>query len=129
MTSPVITIRKSENLTNAADEMRLADVRHLAVVDAKGRVVGMLSNRDLDRARGRPDATTAQVADVMTDEVLTVKPESHACEASAILLDHKIGALPVVDDAGLPVGIISETDFLRVAHVSLGGDRLSDDDD
>lgn len=56
---------------------------------------------------------------VMTKTVITVEPERDAAEAARIMLDHKIGALPVVD-GGVLVGIVTETDMLR-AFVALAG--------
>jgi CBS domain-containing membrane protein len=114
MTTPPLVVRPSATTAWARTRMRRADVRHLAVVDARGQLAGILSDRDL----ARPGRT---VADVMTSSPLSVRPETRASEASALLLDHKIGALPVVDEEGRVVGIVTETDFLRLAHQALGG--------
>jgi CBS domain-containing protein len=117
MTSPVLVVRVDATARAALLRMRRADVRHLAVTDADLRLVGVLSDRDLVRVSppGR------RVRALMTGDVLTVRPETLAREASALLLDHKIGALPVVDEEGRVVGMITETDFVRVAHQALGG--------
>ena len=121
MTSPPICVRRRTRASTAIARMRRADVRHLAVVDGGQRLLGILSDRDLLRV---PDAARLTVGKLMTIEVLTVRPETHAHEASGMLLDRKIGALPVVDDDGRVLGMVTETDYLRVAHGALRGGLL-----
>ncbi|MCC6748230.1 MAG: CBS domain-containing protein [Deltaproteobacteria bacterium] len=129
MSADPITIEEDATVGQADLEMRGGDIRHLPVRDRHDRLVGMLSNRDLLRALGRGAGGTLRVGDVMSAEVRTVRPESRACEATLLLLDHKIGALPVVDDRGRLVGLVTETDFVRLVHRLLGGDQLSADED
>jgi CBS domain-containing protein len=122
------TIRATRTAEEALEEMRSADVRHLPVVDGALRLVGILSDRDVLRMAGRPEAKEQLVRDVMTEDVAVVSPDSRAYEASALMLDRKVGALPVVGADGRLSGIVTETDFLRVAHRALGGDRMATDD-
>ena len=56
----------------------------------------------------------------MTRTVFTVCPDAPASEAAARVLEHKVGSLPVVDEDEELVGVITETDLLRVAHQALG---------
>lgn len=116
MTPSPLCVRRTVTVRMALARMRRADVRHLPVVDTHGRLVGFLSDCDLLRADG-----DRKVSEVMTTDVLTVRPTTLAREVSALLLDRKIGAVPVADDAGQVVGIVTETDFLRIAHDALGG--------
>ena len=118
MTAPAIVVRSDITARTALARMRRADVRHLAVTDAHERLVGVLSDRDLVRVT----PPGKKVRALMTADVLTVRPETLAREASALLLDNKIGALPVVDGEGRVIGMVTETDFVRVAHQALGGD-------
>ena len=120
MTPDPITVRERTLLATVAAEMERSDVRHVPIVDASGAVVGILSDRDILRRVGR-GLRGARAQDAMTEEVLSVRPDTLAHEAAALLLDRKIGALPVIDDAGKLVGIITEADFVRVAHRLLGG--------
>jgi len=120
MSTMVITIGERAPIAEAVERMHADDIRHLPVVDDGGRIVGILSDRDL---RGADPAES--VAQRMTEDPLTVQPETLAYEATALMLDRKVGALPVTDRSGRVVGVITETDFLRVAHRALGGDRLS----
>jgi CBS domain-containing protein len=117
MTPSPLTVRRSATVRQALAKMRAADVRHLPVVDAHGRLAGFLSDRDL---LGAGD-DERKVEEVMAADVLTVRPTTLAREVSALLLDRKIGAVPVADDEGHLVGIVTETDFLRIAHEALGG--------
>jgi len=127
MVTTVITVDAETSIDTAVERMLRSDIRHLPVVDGAGKIVGILSDRDLMSVpKGRE---MVAVRGLMSDEVLTVQPQVRACEASALMLDLKIGALPVVDESNTLVGILTETDFLRVAHVALGGDDLSTDDD
>lgn len=121
MASPVITVKPDELLTRADLDMRVADVRHLPVVDERGRLVGILSNRDVLKALGKSRRRSVRVRDVMSEEVHRVNPRTSAREAAQLLLFHRIGALPVVGDDLELVGIVTETDFLRIAVQALGG--------
>jgi CBS domain-containing protein len=80
----------------------------------------MLSDRDVRRwvGAGMPGV---HVAHAMARDVLSVRPTTLAHEAAAVMLDHKVGGLPVIDDDGRLVGILTETDLVRVAHRVLGG--------
>lgn len=117
MTPSPLCVRRGVTVRQALARMREADVRHLPVVDGHGRIVGFLSDRDLLRA----ESGDRKVEEVMTTDVITVRPATLAREVSALLLDRKIGAVPVADDDGKVLGIVTETDFLRIAHEALGG--------
>ena len=95
--------------------------RGLPVIE-KGRLVGILSDRDLLRFIGHQGEIT--VKEAMTRLVVTVKPETSLEEAARLLVNHKIGALPVTQ-RGRVIGIISSTDIL-IAYVALAGTVHSD---
>lgn len=120
MTSGPICVSPRVTVARAMSTMQRSDVRHLPVVDARKKLVGIVSDRDLLRWQ-RADRAEAKVGDVMSADLATVRPGTLAREATGLLLDRKIGALPVVDDDDRLVGIVTETDFLRVAHEALGG--------
>jgi acetoin utilization protein AcuB len=103
-----------------------ADVRHLPVVD-EGALVGIVSDRDLralgtlDGELSRPSAVREALAQpassVMSANVITVNPESDVAEAIDLMIEHRIGALPVVEaDSTKLVGIVSYVDALRAAR-------------
>jgi acetoin utilization protein AcuB len=84
-------------------------IRRLPVVAGR-RLVGIVSDRDLRSASGRPDRTA--VAEIMTRAVVTVTPRTRVDEAARIILSRRFGGLPVVDGDEL-IGIVTETDLLR----------------
>lgn len=117
-----VTLAVTDRLDIAGDLMRLGRIRHLPVVDGE-RVVGIVSERDLLRAAvssllqlsgsaERDWLRTISVASVMSPHVFTVAPSTPLQAAVAIMVDKRIGCLPVVEDGRL-VGILSETDCLR----------------
>ena len=114
MTTGVMTIRESDSLEQARYQMETADVRHLPVVNAAGRLVGILSAHDVFRSRGVP----AVVSELMTHNVRTVTPATPAHEAVRLMLDQKIGGLPVIADGKL-VAMVTATDFLAIAYRAL----------
>jgi CBS domain-containing protein len=126
MSSEVATLRKSDQLRLADDLMQLGRSRHMPVLDHRGDdLVGVLSQRDLFRgalARALGYGTHAQdkllgtltIADVMTNDPVTTTPDTLLADAAQLMIDRKIGCLPVVENGAL-VGILTETDFLRLA--------------
>jgi CBS domain-containing protein len=117
MTKDPYVLTPGDRLAIARREMDLCAIRHFPVVDDAGRLVGVLSQRDVLACRD----SGARVGDVMSREVLTVSPETVAHQAAYLLVHHKIGCLPVVSDQGLLVGIVTDTDFVSAACVLLGG--------
>ena len=128
MESPVVTVRPDARVEDAAALMRRRRIRHLPVVDAGGRLVGIVTDRDLRQVLfdpailDRPDlARTLQsltVREVMTWGVVTVRPDTDVREAARLMHERKIGALPVVD-GGRVVGILTEGEVLRVLQALL----------
>jgi CBS domain-containing protein len=117
MTAAVITLKESDSVRLADLEMKLGQMRHLPVIDEKGRVVGVLSSSDIYRAFGESGRRRkVPVAEIMSRNVRTVNPSVPAHVAVRIMLDHKIGSLPVVSDGQALVGIVTETDFLNLVY-------------
>jgi len=94
-------------------------IRHMPVVDADGSVVGIVSDRDIKLAWTRGPDT--QVGDAMSKYVQWVHPDHPARRAVEIMITRKIGSVPVIAD-GLLVGIVTETDFLRLADQTLAAE-------
>jgi acetoin utilization protein AcuB len=122
MTARPITVGREMPVLDAQQLMAKSRIRHLLVTEG-GRLLGMVTDRDI-RLNVPSPATSLSVWEinylmarltvesVMTEAVITVEPERDAAEAARIMLDHKIGALPVTD-GGVVVGIVTETDMLR----------------
>jgi CBS domain-containing protein len=111
MTRRVAVCRDDDSIAFAHQIMMWRSVRHLPIVDAKGTVVGILSDRDLLRIVVEGPAGAKPVREVMSHPVQTIAPETSVTEASAILCAGRIDALPVVKGGKL-LGILTTTDVL-----------------
>lgn len=125
MSTAVMTIHTGEPIREAHAEMEMGGVRHLPVVDDRGRLAGIVSDRDLLRVALQ--RTHKAVDDVMTRGVETVTPDTPAAEAALLMLDRRISSLPVVDDAGVLVGVVTTTDLVELARRALLGLPLARD--
>lgn len=132
MTPNVITISPDTSLLKIGKLMHDHNVRRMPVVDSEGKLKGIVSDRDV-RDASPSKATTLDMYEmhyllaeikastIMTPNPLTVKPDDTVELAAMIMLDHKIGGLPVVEHGKL-VGIISEQDVFK-ALVNITGVR------
>jgi CBS domain-containing protein len=124
MTRKVVTLRREQSLTLADELMRLDRVRHLPVVDESGKLVGLVTHRDLLSAHlgsfHHPEAARAAiefavpVERIMTTDVWSVRQETPAVDTAQLLYDNRFGCAPVVDDHRHIIGIVTEADFLRL---------------
>jgi acetoin utilization protein AcuB len=135
MTRGVATIHSHALVRGAADMMRTRKIRHLPVVDREGRLVGIVTDRDLrqvifdpsiqSRAGGVADTLgRLTVRDVMTWGVVTARPDTTIGEAARRMHEQKIGALPVVEGERV-VGIITESDVLKAFQDVLAQEALA----
>jgi acetoin utilization protein AcuB len=124
MTKDPIVIRDGTPVDKAIKIMRENKVRRLPILNDKGALVGIVSERDLLFASPSPATSLSiyelhylmsriAVADVMTTEVITVTEDTPLQEAARIMADNKIGGLPV-ERKGELVGIITETDLFKI---------------
>ena len=116
------TLGRNDTLNIADDVMSLGRIRHMPIVD-EGSVVGIISQRDLFRsalvkALGYGSKThkvltkTIKLKEIMTLNVITISPDATVKEAARVMMEKKIGCLPVLEGENL-VGIVTETDILR----------------
>ncbi|MGQ9458545.1 MAG: CBS domain-containing protein [Anaerolineae bacterium] len=130
MTRHPITIQEDERVEEALQLMRKERVRRLPVLDKKGKLVGIVSEKDLLYASPSPATALSiyevhyllsklTVKEVMTREVITVTEFTPIEEAARIMVDNKIGGLPVMRGDTL-VGIITETDLFKIFLELLG---------
>jgi CBS domain-containing protein len=126
MTPKPITRNTTSSLADVMETMLDKDIRHLPIVSGD-ELVGMISDRDMRQfsrdlimGNGRAKAQlAAPIADMMSGDVLTAEPEDDVDDLIEIMVEHKVGAVPIVDGDGLLVGIVSYTDILRAASGKL----------
>ena len=122
MTENPLTVGPDAPLRQAVNLMRERKIRHLPVVEDGGRLVGMLTDRDVRHAALVPALAqhlpwelrrlkSLRIRDVMTWSVVTTHPEATLAQAGVIMFQRRIGSLPVVEEGRL-VGILTETDVL-----------------
>ena len=134
MTTDVVSVGPDTSLLKVGKLMKDHHIRRIPVVDDNGQVVGIISDRDV-RDASPSKATTLDMYEmhyllaelkaknIMTAKPITVKPTDTVEQAALIMLDNKVGGLPVVDDSGKLVGIISDHDVFK-ALVDITGARL-----
>jgi len=125
MTHNPITVHPHSDPLAAIALLKSARVRRLPVVDAQGTVVGIVTLGDLERFLSKappPGILKRQhhVEQAMITPVVTVSPEHPVEEAARLMVEHKIGSLPVIENNRL-VGIITETDIFKQFVGILGG--------
>jgi CBS domain-containing protein len=129
MTQPVKTVGPTSPLREVIQLMEASHIRHVAVVEDSGRLLGLISHRDVLRSQegSLSGALSTEQTHmnrwiearwVMTKDVRTVYPDTPALEAALILRSHAYGCVPVVEDGGL-VGMITDSDFVDYAIQTL----------
>lgn len=114
MTRDPVVVPLEAPVGQVARRMRAERIRHVLVMDGE-RLAGIVSDRDVRGAlvEGEPlPAVSTPVRRVMSDAPVTVGPDTPLTEAARAMLEHKIGALPVVDDDRV-LGIVTESDALE----------------
>lgn len=115
MTRAVVTLFPHQSFTEAIALLARHRFRHLLIVGMDRRLVGVLSDRDLLRFLTRnPHVDQTAVDEVMRTHPLTARPDTPLSVAVAIMLQHRINCLPVLDEAEHVCGIVTSTDLLRV---------------
>ena len=133
MTGAPITVRPDTPMLDAQHLMMSNHFRHL-LVTKDDQLVGIVTDRDI--RLNLPSQVTSlsvweinhlltkvTVGQVMTETMITVGPDRDAADAARLMLDHKIGALPVMDGGRL-IGIVTETDMLRAFVRIVDGQAL-----
>lgn len=124
MSSPAIVVGPEMSVSAASALMRDKNIRHLPVVE-NGRLIGIVSRGDLREATFTEavNADTYElhfmlnrlnVGRLMTRRVYTTTPDAPLVHAVELMTEHKIAGLPVVDEAGSVVGIVTESDLLKM---------------
>jgi CBS domain-containing protein len=114
MTRDLVTLQEGDDLALAEQTLRLGGVRHLPVV-RDGKLIGLVTHRDLLRAAITHPPRGTTIGAVMTRDLTVVAPSTSLVQAARVMLAQKFGCLPVCDGTGRLVGIITESDFVRFA--------------
>ena len=133
MTLEPVTITPEMSVTEALRLMNDRKIRRLPVLDGNGQLVGIVSDRDLLLASPSPATSLAiweihellaklTVEKIMTRQVITVPEDTPLEEAARVMVDNRIGGLPIMRDKKV-VGIISESDLFKALLQLLGGRR------
>jgi len=123
MRTILVTVTMDHTIGHAREIMKMKHIRHLLVMDGS-ELVGIITDRDvrshLSPRVGTPIESTSDRAtletklhQVMIRDLITVSPDTPVAEAASLILEHKIGCLPVIDRDGSTIGIITDADFLR----------------
>jgi len=136
MTKPVLTLPVTAPFQDALTLLREHKIRRVPIVDGQQRLIGIVSERDLLHAAPSPATSLSiwemnyllwklTVGDVMTKKVFTVRSETPLQAAAQLMLDYKIGGLPVVDADQHVVGVITETDIFKAFVALLSSERVA----
>lgn len=132
MDTALVTVRAENTLSEAKSLMEEKNIRHLPVVDEKGKLIGIVSDRDMrdaqpskllspeDYERTFKHVMKHRVAEIMTKEPLTIFAYYTLQDTLLVMQSKKVGALPVIDEEGYLKGILSTRDLLR-SFVSIMG--------
>jgi len=124
MSAPALCCSVDATLDVAARLMWEADCGSIPVVEQSGRLVGIVTDRDICMAcftQGKPPSEIA-IASVMSKEVVTSRPDDSLETLERCLGQHQIRRVPVVDDASRPIGVISLNNLAR--HAATVDDRM-----
>jgi acetoin utilization protein AcuB len=132
MSSPVVTVTPDLPFQDALKLMQERRFRRLPVVDSQGKLVGIVAERDLLYASPSPATSLSvwelnyllskiTVRQLMAKAVITIRPDTPIEEAAHLMMEKRIGGLPVVDDNYHPLGIITETDIFKTFVEMFGG--------
>ena len=134
MTKDVVTVEPDVSMMKISKILKEKHIRRLPVVDAGKKLLGIVTDRDIKEA-SPSKATTLdihelyyllseiKVKDIMTVKPFTVTVNNTIEKAAVLMMEKRVGGLPVVDDQGVVVGIITESDIFKVL-ISITGARF-----
>ncbi|KYN81993.1 acetoin utilization protein AcuB [Vibrio cidicii] len=123
MTRNPHTLLRSHTLADARNMMAALDIRHIPIVDANKRLLGIVTQRDILAAQesslhnapaDQSYTDDTPLYEMMHSSIMTAEPKAGLKESALYMQKHKVGCLPVVDRGQL-VGIITDSDFVTIA--------------
>ena len=112
MSAPVVTVSRETDYQQALQLMQEKQLRRLPVVDRERRLVGIVAERDLLLAATRYPRAGVDVGEFMATDIVSATPGMDIGAAARLMLEHRVGGLPVLEGGAL-VGIITESDIFR----------------
>lgn len=123
MTSPVFALEASDKLSKAWHLIKSRRFRHVPVVSKAGKLVGIISDRDfiapleglgsIAKSLMAVSEADMPISSRMKTNILTARPEAEIRWIARVMIDHRVGSMPIVDAAGRLVGILTRSDILR----------------
>ncbi len=132
MTRKVITVEPDGGIFKAQELMAASKIRHLPVIQPDGRLIGIVTDRDIRSAlpykffkefpseKEKKTFSELKIKNIMTKDPITISPTNTIQDALVMIQDARVGALPVVGENGILRGIISVRDLLRAFTNVLG---------
>ncbi len=122
MTDEPVTLHDDDRLREAVELVMVRRIRHIPILDAQNRLVGIVTDRDIKRTLPSPLSSAAReeyeallettaIGRVMSPNPITIDADADVADAVQLLVDSRIGGLPVVEGGGL-VGVFTERDAL-----------------
>ena len=128
MTLDPVTIRVDDSVEEAERLLASYRISGLPVIDAVGRLVGVLSRSDLLLEGGPPmgrllrgHTSGLRVGELMSSPPVTVGLSTSVMEAARMMVDEEVHRLVIVDEHGAPIGVLSATDYVRLVADRVGG--------
>ena len=105
-------VNPQKNVKDALILMKELEIRHLPVIDTQGKILGVVSERDLRETSALPQKSILKVGDIMKTDLHLAKPNTPLRDALTIMAEQRLGCTVVVNDKQQPVGIFTTTDAL-----------------
>jgi CBS domain-containing protein len=123
MTRHVIDVMELDDIYQAFSKLRQHQIHQLVVVNVDSQLCGMVYDRDVLRAWAEvanSDREFPRVGSIMKRDIISCSPGDDLAQITAMMLEHRVHALPVLNAKRRPVGIITTTDLLRFGFKNLG---------
>lgn len=117
MSSPVKTLFENSILEEALNFFKIQRFRHVPILNEQNNLTGIISDRDVFKfyyeMENKEDLLKENISKLVKSRVLTASPDTKISEIARIMFDERIGAMPILDSAGVLIGMITRSDILR----------------
>ncbi len=117
MTRNLITVSPEDNLNKVREIFSSHRIHHLPVAD-NGKLVGLITTYDLFKlGKSHEEYENIKVTSIMTEKLATLEPNAKVGTACEVFLENLFHALPIVDENGMLVGIVTTFDVMKYTHI------------